>query len=61
MKGKKNNEQKTTKNVKRSNSVQKKIQTKKATVEMPPISSNVNEQIDFASNIFKLYSGVDKK
>ena len=34
--------------------------TKKNIVEMPLIpQSKINEQIDFASNIFKLYSGIN--
>ena len=47
----KNKVQKNTKNVKRSNSVQKKTSKNiKKIVEMPPIpSSKINEQIDFAS------------
>ena len=61
MKGK-NKPQNVLKIKKRSISVQKKTsKNKKNIIEMPPITHNkVNDEIDFASNIFKLYSGMNQ-
>ena len=61
MKGK-NKLPKTNKKEKRFNSVQKKISNnKKNILKMPPIPpSKINDQIDFASNIYKLYGGMEQ-
>ena len=61
MKGK-NKPQNALKSKKRSISVQKKTsKNKKNIVEMPPIPCNkINDEIDFASNIYKLYSGTNQ-
>ena len=61
MKGK-NKPSKTNKKEKRFNSVQKKSSNnKKNIVQMPPIPpSKINDQIDFASNIYKLYGGMEQ-
>ena len=57
-----NKPQKTNKKEKRFNSVQKKTSNnKKNIVQIPPIPpSKINDQIDFASNIYKLYGGMEQ-
>ena len=40
-----------------NNSIKTEISNKKKLVEIPILTNIANEQIDFASNIFKLYSG----
>ena len=51
----KNKTKKITKN--NNNFIKNEVSNKKKLVEIPPLTNIANEQIDFASNIFKLYSG----
>ena len=56
MKDKNKTEKKTKKLVNNNQSLKKVTSNKKKLVEIPPLTNIANEQIDFASNIFKLYS-----